>query len=180
MKKTVWWVYAPVCVFFLLLLFLWRGLSINPHQLPSALLDKPAPVFRLPQLQHPNHVMTETIFQGKVSLFNVWASWCVACHTEHPVLMDIALQSKLPIYGLNYKDSRVKATNLLKRFGNPYTLIAYDDSGSAAINWGVYGTPETFVIDKQGIIRYKQLGPISEEDWQKRIKPLVKQLQAQS
>lgn len=166
----------PLIVFILLGVFLWRGLSLHPHRIPSALINKPAPVFTLSDVENTANTFSNKDLIGHVSLVNVWASWCISCRVEHPVLVDIARTSHVPIYGIDYKDSRVNARHWLKTYGNPYTKIGFDPHGNVAINWGVYGTPETFVIDKHGIIRDKFIGPITPNDWKEKLLPEVEKL----
>jgi cytochrome c biogenesis protein CcmG/thiol:disulfide interchange protein DsbE len=166
----------PLFILILLGFFLWRGLSINPQVLPSTLINHSAPAFNLPELQTPQNNLTTDIFHGHVSLLNVWATWCVVCADEQPILMEISQQYHIPIYGLDYKDERTAALQWLVRFGNPYEKIAVDINGTTAINWGVYGTPETFVIDQQGVIRYKVVGPITEDNWRQTVWPLIQKL----
>ncbi len=167
----------PLLVFIILAFFLWRGLTLNPRELPSALLNKSAPVFELPDLMQPQQILTHQIFLGHVSLLNVWSTWCVTCHAEHAFLMELAHTQAVTIYGLDYKDDSAAARQWLAQYGNPYKAIAVDKAGQAAINWGVYGTPETFIIDKKGIIRYKVIGALTPTIWQNQLAPLIQQLQ---
>lgn len=167
----------PFILFLILVIFFWRGLHIDPRELPSVLINKPAPQIDLPTLQNTKQLLTTKNLMGHVSLVNVWATWCEACAEEHPVLVDIAATKKIMIYGLDYKDQRNAALNWLHNYGNPYHAIGFDEDGMVAINWGVYGAPETFVIDKQGIIRYKFIGPITQVVWQNEILPIVEKLQ---
>ena len=166
---------APLLAFLALGALLYKGLGIDPKRVPSPLIDKPAPVFNLPRLKQPERFLGNADFQGKVSLFNVWATWCVACRQEHPMLMQLSKMG-VPIYGLNYKDKRADAEQWLQRFGDPYVANAFDAEGRVGIDWGVYGTPETFVIDKQGVIRHKHIGPLSRDAIEREILPLVKKL----
>ncbi len=168
----------PLAIFAVLVAFLYRGLSLDPKKVPSPLVGKPVPAFSLPTLNDPGTVLSQADLTGKVSLLNVWATWCVSCRAEHRVLMALANTGKVDIYGLNYKDERAAAQRWLQNLGNPYVANAFDQNGRVGINWGVYGTPETFVIDRKGIIRYKHIGPISEQDLQEIILPLVEQLQS--
>ncbi|HHO69558.1 MAG TPA: DsbE family thiol:disulfide interchange protein, partial [Gammaproteobacteria bacterium] len=138
---------TPLLLFLALAGLLYKGLSLDPHRVPSPLIGKPAPAFSLPRLQQPDAVLSSDDLKGKVSLLNVWATWCVACRAEHPLLVQLARQG-VPIYGLNYKDKRPDAQRWLQRYGNPYLANAFDADGRVGIDWGVYGTPETFVIDK--------------------------------
>ncbi|HEY0376367.1 MAG TPA: DsbE family thiol:disulfide interchange protein [Pyrinomonadaceae bacterium] len=167
----------PLILFLALAVFLFIGLSRDPSEIPSPLLDKPAPAFNLPQLADPQRSFKSEEMRGKVWLLNVWASWCEACRDEHPVLLELARSRVVPIYGLNYKDERRDALNWLEEFGDPYTMILVDADGRVGIDYGVYGVPETFVIDRNGVIRYKQIGPVTEEALKNRIIPLVKELQ---
>jgi cytochrome c biogenesis protein CcmG/thiol:disulfide interchange protein DsbE len=143
---------------------------------PSPLIEKPAPEFKVAQLHEPGATFAPEDMRGKVWLLNVWASWCVSCQAEHPLLVDMSKRGAVPIIGLNYKDKREDGLRWLARNGNPYMLSAYDDEGKVGIDYGVYGVPETFVIDKQGVIRYKQIGPITKEALDRKILPLVKKL----
>ena len=166
----------PLVVFIVLVIFLGIGLNLKPREVPSPLIDKPAPVFRVPQLHEENKTIAPEDMRGKVWLLNVWASWCVTCREEHPLLVEFARQNMVPIYGLNYKDKREDALAWLAERGNPYVVTAYDREGNVGIDWGVYGVPETFVVDKLGIIRYKQIGPVTPEALRDKIIPLVKEL----
>lgn len=176
MKK--WQYLAPLALFAVLLGFLAVGLNLNPREVPSPLIDKPAPAFALPRLDDPTQTLTREDMLGKVWMLNVWASWCVACREEHPILVDFSKRSPVPIYGLNYKDQRPDAMNWLARFGNPYKASLQDQKGLVGIDYGVYGVPETFIIDKKGVIRFKQIGPVTPEVLRERIEPLLKELNA--
>lgn len=166
----------PLGIFIVLLLFLAFGLRLDPRKVPSPLIDKPAPAFTLPRLDDPKQLVSEKDLLGKVWLLNVWASWCVSCREEHPVLVEFAKKNVVPIYGLNYKDERKDALAWLGQFGNPYTVSIMDSDGRVGIDYGVYGVPETYVIDKQGVIRYKQIGPVTPELLDAKILPLVRKL----
>lgn len=168
--------FIPLLIFSLLIFFLWRGLSIKPNELPSALIGKSIPAFRLPSLLHPNQMIDTKDFQGKVIVLNVWASWCYACKFEHPQLEKLSKHPNVAVYGLNYKDKPEQAKHWLRRYGNPYQHIAVDENGSAAINLGVYGTPETFIIDKRGTIRLRHVGSIDDETLYTKILPEIDQL----
>ena len=168
----------PLVIFLVLAGFLFVGLGLNPHEVPSPLIGKPAPAFTLPQLHDTNKQFSPEEMKGKVWLLNVWASWCVSCREEHPILMELARQHIVPIYGLNYKDKKTDGEMWLSRGGDPYVLSAMDSEGRIGIDYGVYGVPETYVIDKQGIIRYKQIGPVSSQNLQEKILPLVAELQS--
>ena len=167
----------PLGVFLALVLLLGVGLSLDPREVPSPLIDKPAPPFRLPLLHQPEKSFSPGEMQGKVWVLNVWASWCAACREEHPVLADFARTGLTPVYGLNYKDQRSEAIAWLRRFGDPYVASLVDADGRIGIDYGVYGVPETYVIDKQGVIRYKRIGPVTPDLLQKKIIPLVHELQ---
>lgn len=167
----------PLGIFVVLAIFLGRGLSLDPREVPSPLIGKPAPAFSLSQLDKPAQMIGTEQLLGQVWILNVWASWCVACRDEHPVLVEFSKTGVAPIYGLNYKDKREPAMNWLQQLGNPYTASIFDESGRVGIDFGVYGVPETFVIDKLGVIRYKKTGPVTQETIQSTILPLVKKLQ---
>ena len=172
MMRFIW----PLIIFLVLAGFLFVGLGLNPREVPSPLIDKPAPAFNLPQLHDPSKHFSSGEMKGQVWMLNVWASWCVSCRQEHPVLMDLARQNIVPIYGLDYKDKRADGMAWLQNGGNPYVLSITDSDGRVGIDYGVYGVPETYVIDKQGIIRYKQIGPVTVESLQTKILPLVAEL----
>jgi len=166
----------PLAVFAVLVVFLGVGLRLDPREVPSPLINKPAPAFQLPQLQAPDKSFAQKDMLGKVWMLNVWASWCVACREEHPNLVAFARTGAVPIYGLNYKDEREDGIAWLARYGNPYQLSAYDRDGRIGIDYGVYGVPETYVIDKAGVIRYKRIGAVTPEILRDKILPLVKEL----
>ncbi|MBA2705000.1 MAG: DsbE family thiol:disulfide interchange protein [Blastocatellia bacterium] len=166
----------PLVLFILLVAFLAIGLRHDPHEVPSPLIDKPAPAFQLAQLRDPSKTFSAADMRGKVWLLNVWASWCVTCRDEHPLLLQYARSGALPIYGLNYKDNRADALSWLGELGDPYVLSASDNDGRVGIDYGVYGAPETYLIDRDGVIRFKQIGPVTPDIWQKTILPLAQQL----
>ena len=168
---------VPLAVFVVIVGFLLIGLGRDPREVPSPLIDKPAPVFSLAQLDQPSKTLGTADLKGQVWLLNVWASWCVSCRDEHPLLVELARAKIVPIIGLNYKDEPQAGLGWLGRFGNPYTTSVIDRDGRVGIDWGVYGVPETFVIDKQGTVRYKQIGPVTAEVLEKKILPLVRELQ---
>lgn len=168
----------PLAGFAVLTGFLMKGLWMDPHEVPSPLIDKPAPAFRLTQVADPSRSVSRDEMLGKVWLLNVWASWCVSCRQEHPVLVEFSRTGVVPIYGLDYKDTRVEALKWLDEFGNPYQVSLFDPDGRVGIDYGVYGVPETYVIDKTGTIRYKQIGPITPDILHDTIVPLVKKLNA--
>ncbi len=168
----------PFILFVVLAGFLYVGLYLNPREVPSPLINKPAPMFTLAQLHEPSKQFSPSEMKGKVWLLNVWASWCVSCREEHPVLMALAERNIVPIYGLDYKDKREDGLGWLAKGGNPYTMSMSDSEGRIGIDYGVYGVPETYVIDKEGIIRYKQIGPVTPDSLRETILPLVAELQA--
>ena len=168
----------PLVAFLILAAFLYVGLGLNPREVPSPLIGKPAPAFTLPQLHEPDKQFSTQDMKGKVWLLNVWASWCVSCREEHPVLVDLARQNIVPVYGLDYKDKREDGEAWVARGGDPYVLSISDTEGRVGIDYGVYGVPETYLIDKQGIIQYKEIGPITQQKLKDKILPLVAQLQA--
>ena len=169
--------FVPLLIFITLVVFLGIGLTRDPHLVPSPLINKPVPEFSLPRLTDKDQQLTSSDLRGQVSLLNVWASWCVSCRAEHPVLLDLAKKNVVTLYGLNYKDNREDALRWLEFYGNPYVESAHDLDGKVGIDFGVYGVPETFVVDKQGIIRYKQIGPITEDILDKTILPLINRLE---
>ena len=167
----------PLAVFVVIVAFLWVGLGRDPREVPSPLIDKPAPAFSLPDLLRPGTLVATSDFKGQVWLLNVWASWCVSCRVEHPLLVELAKSNVVPVIGLNYKDKPSAGMAWLTQNGDPYKLSVVDADGRVGIDWGVYGVPETFVVDKNGVIRYKQIGPITVEALQQKILPLVRELQ---
>lgn len=169
----------PFGLFAVLMAFLGVGLSLDPREVPSPLIDKAAPAFELPSLHNPAATIAPQDMRGKVWLLNVWASWCTACRAEHRVMNEFARTGEVEIIGLNYKDQPRDALDWLDRLGNPYVASASDRHGRAGLDWGVYGVPETFVIDKRGLIRYKQIGPVTEEAISETILPLVRQLKGE-
>jgi cytochrome c biogenesis protein CcmG/thiol:disulfide interchange protein DsbE len=169
--------FLPLGIFLLLAVFLAVGLRLDPREVPSPLIGKAAPPFQLPQLQDPGRTLGTEELKGKVWILNVWASWCVACLEEHPILVEFSKRNVLPIYGLNYKDKRADALEWLGKHGNPYALSIQDGDGRVGIDYGVYGVPETYVIDRNGVIRYKRIGPVTVPILQEKILPLVRQLQ---
>jgi len=168
---------VPLAIFGVLLVFFGVGLKLNPREVPSPLINKPAPEFNLPQLFVPQQTIGRKSLLGQVYLLNVWASWCVSCRQEHPLLVQLSRTGAVPIYGLNYKDDRGDAQDWLRKFGNPYTMSGFDQDGRVGFDFGVYGVPETFLIDRQGVIRYKQIGPITRQALHDKILPMVKELQ---
>jgi cytochrome c biogenesis protein CcmG/thiol:disulfide interchange protein DsbE len=166
----------PLLVFGGLVAFCAVGLHLDPREVPSPLIDKPAPDFALTQLDAPGQTIRRADMLGKVWMLNVWASWCDACRDEHPYLVEFAKTKAVPIYGLDYKDQRPPAQQWLAERGNPYDASLFDASGRVGIDYGVYGVPETFIIDKQGVIRFKQIGALTPEVLQDKVMPLLRKL----
>jgi cytochrome c biogenesis protein CcmG/thiol:disulfide interchange protein DsbE len=169
----------PLGLFLVLVVFLAIGLGRDPREVPSPLINKAAPTFRLPQLQDPSKTFSAEDMRGKVWILNVWASWCVSCRDEHPLLIEYAKSGAVPIYGLNWKDKREDALAWLNELGDPYVLSAADLEGRIAIDYGVYGAPETYLIDQNGTIRFKQIGALTPDVWSKKILPMVQELNRQ-
>ena len=167
---------APLAAFLLLLGFLAVGLGLNPREVPSPFIGKPAPPFSLARLDEPSQTVTPEDMRGKVWLLNVWASWCESCRIEHPVLVEFARSGMAPVVGLNYKDQRENGLAWLRQHGNPYLLSAFDVDGRTGIEYGVIGVPETFVIDQRGIIRLKHTGPVTREVMASKLMPLIEEL----
>jgi len=173
MKRTLW----PLIAFMILVVFLGIGLTKDPRKLPSPFIGKPAPAFTLPQLHQLNKTFSPKDMLGKVWILNVWASWCVSCRAEHHVLNELINSHTVNLIGLNYKDEVADARRWLSRYGDPYQLSVSDLEGLAGIEWGVYGVPETFVMDKKGIVRLKHTGPVTNKDIADEIIPLIKLLE---
>lgn len=172
--------FVPLAVFAILALFFWRGLSLDPYDMPSALLNKPVPAFRLPVLaakENPAGVteMHADSLKGQVSLLNVWATWCVTCREEHEFLLSLRNQG-IAIFGVNYKDEKDKAEDWLKTLHNPYVMSAIDADGRLGLNLGVFGAPETYVVDSQGVIRFRHVGAVDAKVWEEKLKPVMDQL----
>ena len=174
MNRFLW----PLLIFLVMAGFLAFGLKLDPREVPSPLIDKPAPAFQARVLARPEQTLRNQDMAGKVWVLNVWASWCGACRDEHPLLVEFARRGVVPIYGLNYKDERPAAFAWLQQGGNPYTDSLFDQDGRIGINFGVYGVPETFVIDRSGVIRFKHIGPLTPEVLRDKIEPLVRRLNA--
>ena len=170
----------PLVVFAVIVGFLAVGLRLDPREVPSPYIGKPAPAFSLPRLSEPGRTIGPADMKGRVWLLNVWASWCVSCRAEHEVVTRLAKTGEVPIVGLNYKDEGDAALAWLRRLGDPYETSAVDAKGDVGIDWGVYGVPETFVIDKDGIIRHKHIGPVTDKSVNETILPLVRQLKGTS
>ena len=168
----------PLGVFAAIAAFFFVGLRLDPREVPSPLIGKPAPAFSAQALAEPERAIKRDDMLGKVWILNVWASWCVACREEHPVLLEFSKQINVPIYGLNYKDKRADGLSWLSQFGNPYSDSIFDPDGRIGIDYGVYGVPETFIIDRKGVIRYKHIGPITVDALRDKIVPVLRQLDA--
>jgi cytochrome c biogenesis protein CcmG/thiol:disulfide interchange protein DsbE len=166
----------PLAVFVVLVGFLAVGLKLDPKLVPSPLINKPAPAFKLPRLDDTAQTMRREDLLGKAWVLNVWASWCGPCRDEHPHVLALSRTKLAPLVGLNYKDQRDDARGWLRQFGDPYTVSLADSDGRVGIDYGVYGVPETFVIDKQGVIRFKHVGPLTPAVIDSRIVPLLKEL----
>lgn len=173
MKKTL----IPLIIFGVLVIFLAIGLTRDPREIPSPLINKPAPAFTAPVLGSDGLQFSNKDMLGKVWLLNTWASWCVACRQEHPLLVELSKAKILPIVGLDYKDKDELGLQWLNRYGNPYDVSMVDRDGRIGMDFGVYGVPESFLIDKTGLIRFKQIGPFTEADITNKLLPLVKELQ---
>jgi cytochrome c biogenesis protein CcmG/thiol:disulfide interchange protein DsbE len=166
----------PLALFVVLAGFLAAGLKLNPREVPSPLIGKPAPAFALPRLDDTSRVVRREDLLGRAYVLNVWASWCAPCRAEHPLIVDFARRSKVPVYGLNYKDQRGAAQAWLKALGDPYVATLVDADGRTGIDFGVYGVPETFVVDAEGRIRFKHIGPLTDDAIRNRLEPLLKDL----
>lgn len=170
----------PILVFVVLVGFLAVGLKLDPREVPSPLIGKPAPDFNLPVLDEPGRMMSPVDYRGQVWLLNVWASWCSGCRVEHDLLVRMTASGDIKMVGMDYKDKDADARNWLRQLGNPYKIVVVDADGKAGIDWGVYGVPETFIIDKQGIVRHKHIGPVTEQALVETIMPMIRQLEAES
>ncbi|EIC19906.1 DsbE family thiol:disulfide interchange protein [Thiorhodovibrio frisius] len=168
---------VPLIIFGALAGLLLYGLGQDPREVPSPLIGKAAPEFKLPDLLDPSRSVSNADLDGKISLVNVWASWCGACRAEHGMLMELSRRKDIQLIGLNWKDDQADATQVIRMSGNPYQLIAFDPDNNSGIDWGVYGAPETFVVDRNGIIRHKHIGPIDPEVWQQTLEPIIAKLQ---
>jgi cytochrome c biogenesis protein CcmG/thiol:disulfide interchange protein DsbE len=173
------WRLLPFLLFTTLLIFLWKGLSLNPHELPSTRVGQSIPWFKLPVLGDKTQVLTPMSFRGKIVVLNVWASWCEACTEEQAFLTQLSNQG-IAMYGLNYKDTTQHAQAWLSEWGNPYLMIGEDVQGHAAIDLGVYGAPESFLIDKDGVIVYRHVGILTPSIWQQKFAPIIKRLEGRS
>ena len=166
----------PLGIFVLMAALLGYGLTLDPKKVPSPLIDKPAPGFVLSRLHQPEIQMSKDDFLGQVWVLNVWASWCVSCRAEHVVITRLAEMNLSPIVGLNYKDQPEDAKRWLQQLGDPYAVSLMDQDGRVGIDWGVYGVPETFIIGEDGLIKYKHIGPVTNESLETKIIPILKQL----
>ena len=164
----------PLAAFVALALLLARGLGLNPKEVPSPLIGKPAPAFQLPRLDDANVTIKRDDLLGQVWILNVWASWCGPCRDEHPLWVDFARRSPVALVGLNYKDQRAQAQPWLRQLGDPYKFSIFDADGRVGIDYGVYGVPETFVVDRQGTIRFKHIGPMTRDVLRDKVEPLLK------
>jgi cytochrome c biogenesis protein CcmG, thiol:disulfide interchange protein DsbE len=169
--------FIPLLAFVGLALMLGAGLKLKPREVPSPFIGKPAPAFSLPHLRDPALRLAKADMQGEVWLLNVWASWCAPCREEHPLLVALARDQQVPLIGLNYKDDPRNAQEWLRKLGDPYRVSVSDRDGLVGIDYGVYGVPETFLIDKHGIVRHKHIGPLTEQAWTQELLPLIRKLQ---
>lgn len=168
------WRYAiPVLLFAVLAVFLYRGLYLNPGHIPSPLVGKPAPEFSLPSLAEPSRQVGSKDFEGQVALLNVWATWCPPCRQEHPFLVQLSESGDVPIYGLNWNDDHAAALRWLETLGDPYVATAYDSDGDAAVDWGVYGAPETFLIGRDGTVLHKHTSALTPQVWRRDFLPKI-------
>jgi cytochrome c biogenesis protein CcmG/thiol:disulfide interchange protein DsbE len=174
----VYWRYVPLLMFLLLSALFWRGLALDPEQLPSQQLNHLLPSFSLPSLLTPDQTFNSKALRGRVSLLNVWASWCDSCQDEQAFLMQLVNTRNITLFGLDYKDERVAARAWLKRFGNPYQQLGEDRDGRLAIELGVYGVPETFLLDAAGQIRYRYAGSLTPAVWQREFLPRIQALES--
>lgn len=171
--------FVPLVVFGVLAVLFWRGLSLDPSAMPSARVNSEVPAFSLPTVRDSQERITEDVFkQGEVSLLNVWGTWCAACRIEHPFLVKLA-EEGMPIYGVNYKDDVDEAVNWLEQLHDPYRLSVVDADGRLGLDLGVFGAPETYVVDKQGVIRYRHVGVVDQRVWDETLGPLVERLEAE-
>jgi len=169
----MWRYLLPIALFAILAGFFARGLNLNPGYVPSPLIGKPAPRFELPALKDPAESIGSDVLGKETALFNVWATWCVGCRQEHAFLNEIAKSSGVPIYGLNWKDNRASALSWLATLGDPYVASAFDEIGEVAIDWGVYGAPETFLVGRNGTVLFKHIAPLTPEVWQREFIPRI-------
>ena len=167
----------PLAIFAVLVVFLGIGLTLNPRDVPSVLIDKKAPSFTLPDLLDPEKTVDSSDYAGQVWLLNVWGTWCPECWREHDYLIHLARVQKMTIVGIDWRDDAEDARRFLRQKGNPFVAVGFDPESRAIMDWGVYGAPETFLIDKEGMIRWKHTGPLSSEVWEKTLQPLILKLE---
>lgn len=165
----------PLVVFAVLIPVFMIGLTRDPRELPSPLIEEPAPQFALPSLRDPDTVVGSKSYENRMALVNVWATWCPGCRQEHPFLMELAEETSIPIFGLNWRDNRPEALRWLQALGDPYLASAYDEDGRVGIDWGVYGAPETFLVDENGIVIHKHIAPLTREVWEQEFLPLIEE-----
>ncbi len=175
----MWRYLVPVALFATLVWFFARGLSLDPGYVPSPFVGKPAPAFSLPTLKDPSARLERSDIVGQLALVNVWATWCVGCRQEHGFLVELSRTAGIPIYGLNWKDDRSAALSWLSQLGDPYVASGFDASGDAAIDWGVYGAPETFLLAPDGTVLYKHLSPLTPQVWSAEFAPRIAQVRGQ-
>lgn len=170
----------PIAIFAVMIPVFIVGLGRNKSEIPSPLLDQPAPQFALPSLENPEETVGSETYDGQVALVNVWATWCVGCRAEHEFLMELSRRNVVPIFGLNWRDEREKAITWLAQLGDPYIVSAFDGDGRVGIDWGVYGAPETFLLDADGTVVYKHISPLTEQVWQQEFEPRIRQLRGET
>ena len=169
----------PLAIFAVLVVFLGIGLTLNPREVPSVLIDKKAPSFTLPDLLDPAATVDSSDYAGRVWLLNVWGTWCPECWREHDFLLHLARVEKLPIVGIDWRDDADEARSFLSQKGNPFVAVGFDPESRAIMDWGVYGAPESFLIDRQGMIRWKHTGALNAQLWRETLQPLVRELEGQ-
>ena len=170
----------PLGLFLVIAVFLAVGLQLDPKTVPSPFIDKPAPQFTVPDLLEPSRTVSPSDMEGRMWVMNVWATWCPECWREHDYLLHLARNEGVPIVGLNWKDEPKEARAMLRRLGNPFVMVGNDRDGNAGIDWGVYGAPETFLIDREGVIRHKHVGALTPEVWKEDFQPVIDKLESQS
>lgn len=171
---------VPIVAFAIMIPIFVVGLWRNKNEIPSPLLDQPSPEYSLPALADPNQQVGSETYKGQIALVNIWATWCVGCRAEHEFLMELAARDVVPIFGLNWRDQRAEALQWLADLGDPYMASAFDGEGTVGIDWGVYGAPETFLLDEQGTVVYKHISPLTEQVWQDEFMPRIEQLRGAS
>ncbi|AOE49571.1 DsbE family thiol:disulfide interchange protein [Kangiella sediminilitoris] len=176
MNKKALMAVGPIIVFLVLIVFFWVALKNDPKKLNSNLIDKQVPAFELPALQNPEQLFTEESLPKELFLMNIWGSWCGPCHIEHPYLMKYSGKYEIPIVGVNYKDETIDGLTFIKEKGNPYHMIIADQQGTLGIDLGVYGAPETFIVDKNGTIRFRYVGVIDDRVWSTKLLPIMEQI----